>query len=49
MGFLDAAEEHGKEILTIINQKLDTSVDPRVHNVTYEARMLKAMFVKLRE
>lgn len=49
MGFLDAAEDHGKEILTIINQQMDTSVDPKIHNVSYEARMLKAMFVKLRE
>lgn len=49
MGFLDAAEEHGKEILTIINQQMDTSVDPKVHNVSHEARMLKAMFIKLRD
>ena len=49
MGFLDAAEEHGKDILTIINQQIDTSVDPKIHNVAYEARILKAMFLRLRD
>lgn len=48
MGFLDAAEEHGKEILTIINQQ-GQEVNPKKHNVSYEARLLKMMFLKLRE
>merc|ERR1711976_1160747 len=48
MGFLDAAEEHGKEILTIFNQQ-GQDVDPKRHNVSHEARLLKMMFLKLRE
>ena len=48
MGFLDAAEEHGKEILTVISQQ-GQEVDPLVHNVAYEARLFKGMFLKLRE
>jgi tetrahydromethanopterin S-methyltransferase subunit F len=48
MGFLDAAEEHGKEILTVINQQ-GQEIDPSVHNVSYEARLFKKMFLKLRD
>jgi len=48
MGFLDAAEENGKEILTILNQQ-GQEVNPKRHNVSYEARLLKMMFLKLRE
>lgn len=48
MTFLDAAEEHGKEIMTVISQQ-GQSVDPNVHNVSYEARLLKKMMYKLRD
>ena len=48
MGFLSAAEEHGKSISTIISQQGET-VDPKVHNVAYEARIFKQMFLKLRD
>jgi len=48
MGFLSAAEEHGKNISTIISQQGET-VDPKVHNVAYEAKIFKQMFLKLRD
>jgi len=48
MGFLSAAEEHGKSISTIISQQGET-VDPKVHNVAYEAKIFKQMFLKLRD
>jgi len=46
--FLDAADQHGKEILTVISQQ-GQQVDPAVHNVAFEARLLKSMFKKLRD
>ncbi len=49
MGFLDAAEEHGKKILTVIASTTDQKVDPTIHNVSHEARLFKKMFYKLRE
>jgi hypothetical protein len=49
MTFLDAAEEHGKKILTIIPTTTDQKVDPLIHNVAHEARLLKKLFYKLRE
>jgi tetratricopeptide repeat protein 30 len=48
LSFLDAADQHGKEILTVISQQ-GQQVDPNVHNVAFEARLLKKMFHKLRE
>jgi tetratricopeptide repeat protein 30 len=46
LNFLDAAEIHGKDIKT----KIDPlgNVD-ETKTVTYEARVLKRMFLKLRE
>lgn len=35
-------------MITIINQQ-GQEVDPTIHNVAREARMLKAMFLKLRD
>lgn len=46
--FLDQAEQHGKEIMTVISQQ-GQQVDPQVHNVAFEARLLKKMFYKLRD
>lgn len=46
MLFLDAAEEHGKEILTVISQQ-GQEVDPGIHNVAYEARLFKNMLLKI--
>ena len=48
--FLDAADQHGKGILTVItNGPESDSVDPQTNNVSYEARMLKKLFLKLRD
>jgi tetratricopeptide repeat protein 30 len=43
--FLDMADEHGKKIPTVINPLEE--LDER-HTVSYEARELKRMFIKLR-
>uniref|UniRef100_A0A7S1G6M3 Tetratricopeptide repeat protein 30 n=1 Tax=Bicosoecida sp. CB-2014 TaxID=1486930 RepID=A0A7S1G6M3_9STRA len=48
LSFLDAADAHGKGILTMIGHQ-EGEVDTAVHNVSFEARMLKRMFLKLRE
>ena len=44
--FLDAAEAYGKDITTVINP-LDT--DNMKNTVSYEARQLKRLFLKMRE
>lgn len=44
MGFLDAAEEHGKDVKTSLNP-----LDKNEQNVTMEARLLKGIFMKLRD
>ena len=44
--FLDAAEAYGHDIQTVINP-LHSNVEK--NNVSYEARLLKMMFLKLRE
>jgi len=46
--FLDAAESHGKEIVTVIATQ-GQQVDPTVHNVAFEARLLKKMLWKIRD
>lgn len=48
LNFLDAADLHGKNILTVISQ-MDSEVDPAIHNVSFEARMLKKLYMKLRD
>lgn len=48
MAFFDAAEEHGKERLTVLNQQ-GQQVNPKIHNVSYEARLFKKMFYQLRD
>lgn len=49
--FLQQAELHGREILTVIAASATPQAqpDPLVHNVAFEARMLKKMFQKLRQ
>lgn len=44
--FLDEADRYGKEIPTQID---DPNVPPEQNNVSYEARLLKKMFLKLRD
>ena len=46
LNFLDAVEVHGKTIKTIIDP-LEEHDDKKT--VTYEAKLLKRMFLKLRE
>lgn len=50
--FLEKAELHGKNISTIMGPQIDigngdTPPDPATHNVAYEARQLKSIFLKL--
>merc|ERR1711865_523379 len=46
--FLDAAETNGRDILTKISTGGDEAeVDPRTHNVAYEARQMKKLFLRL--
>jgi len=47
LGFLEAADKHGKSILTVINSGPDVEVDPSIHNVSFEARCIKKMFLQL--
>mmetsp|Transcript_13506 Transcript_13506/g.24436 ORF Transcript_13506/g.24436 Transcript_13506/m.24436 type:complete len:560 (+) Transcript_13506:1-1680(+) len=46
MAFLDAAESHGKDILTVIDQQ-GQNANPKLHNVAVEARLLKKIFLTL--
>lgn len=48
LAFLDAGDAHGKTIMTVITQ-MDGEADPARHNVSYEARQLKKLFLKLRQ
>ena len=49
LSFLDAADQYGKNILTIISQGPESEDDATTNNVSYEARMLKRLFLKLRD
>ena len=46
LNFLDAVEVHGKSIKTIIDPLEELDVKK---TVTYEAKLMKRMFLKLRE
>ena len=48
--FLDAADAHGKKIVTVINTGAEgeEDADPARHNVSVEARQIKKLFLKLR-
>ena len=48
--FLEAAEQHGKAVLTVVvSGRDDDKQDPAKCNVAYEARQLRNMFLKLRD
>lgn len=49
MNFLDQAERHGKNILTVFNQSQSTLGGDESRTLSTEARMLKKMFMKLRD
>jgi tetratricopeptide repeat protein 30 len=49
MNFLDEAERHGKAILTVFNQPGSTLGGDNSRTLSTEARMLKKMFMKLRD
>merc|ERR1719498_2351415 len=53
INFLDAADQNGANIMTVIAPTVDPDgthqVDKATHNVSYEARQLKKIFLKLRE
>jgi tetratricopeptide repeat protein 30 len=53
VNFLDAADQNGANIMTVIAPTVDPDgthqVDQATHNVSYEARQLKKIFLKLRE
>lgn len=49
LAFLDAMDSHGKSVPTKIQDHPDKPVDKNRHNVSYEARILKKMYLKLRD
>ena len=49
MAFLDEAERHGAKILTVFNQPGSTMGGDNTRTLATEARMLKKMFMKLRD
>jgi len=49
IAFLEAADQHGGNILTVISPQPDQDKDAAKHNVSYEARQLKKIFLKLRD
>ena len=48
VAFLDALQQPGESILTVVPSP-EMTIDPVVHNVAYEARVLKRILYKLRE
>lgn len=49
LAFLDAMDSHGKSVPTKVQDHPDKPVDKNRHNVSYEARILKKMYLKLRD
>ena len=48
--FLEAAEQYGSSILTVVvSGREDEKNDPAKTNVSYEARQLRNLFLKLRD
>jgi tetratricopeptide repeat protein 30 len=52
--FLDRAEQHGERVPSVIGPQVegitnDEAQDQATHNVAYEARQLKMLFLKLRD
>ena len=52
LAFLDAADQHGQNISTVVDQEVDPDglhpVDHSTRTVSYEARQLKKVFLSLR-
>lgn len=48
VAFLEAADQHGQNILTVISSG-ESDADVMKHNVSYEARQLKKIFLVLRD
>lgn len=49
MAFLDAAERHGRGVLTVLEGTGEGEINRAKHNVAAEARLIKRMLLKLRE
>jgi len=49
ISFLDGMDAHGKNVATKIQQHPDKPVDTNRYNVSFEARMIKKMYLKLRD
>ncbi|KAJ1624803.1 hypothetical protein T492DRAFT_1044543 [Pavlovales sp. CCMP2436] len=49
LAFLDAMDAHGKHVPTKLQDHPDKPVDKNTHNVSYEARILKKIYFKLRD
>ena len=51
LNFLDAADQHGANITTIIDTEVDPDgnhpIDHSTRNVTWEARQMKKLFLSL--
>jgi tetratricopeptide repeat protein 30 len=50
--FLDAADQHGAKIPTVIAPSVvldGTAQDHSTHNVAFEARQIKRLYLKLKE
>ena len=45
--FLNNAEQYGGDILTVIRQTKDEEVDVSKNNVSFEARQLKCLYLKI--
>ena len=52
LSFLDAADQHGANITTVVDLEIDVDgnhpIDTNTRNVQWEARQLKKMFLSLR-
>ena len=51
LNFFDAADTHGKHIVTQIDDgvKEEDPAEKANHNVSFEARLIKKIFLRLRE
>ncbi|KAI9159576.1 hypothetical protein H9P43_008916 [Blastocladiella emersonii ATCC 22665] len=47
LAFFDTAESHGRDILAVVDPMGMANIDPAHNSVAYEARMLKALYLKL--
>lgn len=49
LDFFDEMDKQGKGVLTKVQDHPDKPVDKTKHNVSYEARILKKIYLKLRD